>query len=83
MILSAQEMARPFVAPPGIPPERIAALRNAFDATLNDPAFLRVAKAQDLELQPVTGIYIQDLVDRLSQTPADVVKAFSDIVMTQ
>src|SRR5262249_10506214 len=40
LIVARQMMARPFVAPPGIPPERLAALRSAFDATMRDPEFL-------------------------------------------
>ena len=40
LIFSRQTMARPFAAPPGIPPERMQALRAAFDATMRDPEFL-------------------------------------------
>ena len=44
LILAAQEMARPFAAPPGIPADRRAALVAAFDATMKDPEFLAEAK---------------------------------------
>ena len=37
-------MARPFFAPPGVPPERLALLRRAFDATLSDPVVLAEAQ---------------------------------------
>src|SRR5262244_2418462 len=44
LVFSRQAMARPFVAPPGVPAERLAALRAAFDATMTDPEFLAEAK---------------------------------------
>ena len=48
LILAAQEMARPFAAPPGIPADRKAALVAAFDATMKDPEYLAdAARAQD------------------------------------
>src|SRR5712671_5047813 len=56
LIVSRQTMARPYVAPPGVPVERVRALRAAFDATMKDPAFLAEAKRQDLEVRPVSGM---------------------------
>src|SRR5438270_1155236 len=46
LIVSRQTMARPYVAPPGIPADRLAALRTAFETTMKDPAFLAEAKKQ-------------------------------------
>ena len=43
LILMRQEAGRPFAAPPDTPPDRVAALRQAFDATLADPAFVAEA----------------------------------------
>jgi len=48
LIVSRQVMARPYVMPPGVPADRLQALRAAFDATMKDPAFLADAKRQDL-----------------------------------
>jgi tripartite-type tricarboxylate transporter receptor subunit TctC len=47
-------MSRPFLAPPGIPPERLATLRRAFDATMNDPAFRAEAQKLGMEVNPVS-----------------------------
>jgi len=63
----------PFLAPPGIPAERAALLRSAFDATMKDPAFLAEAKRSNLEIAPVTGAELQRLVAEVYRTPADVV----------
>jgi tripartite-type tricarboxylate transporter receptor subunit TctC len=78
LIVARQTMARPYVAPPGIPPERLQALRAAFDATMNDPAFLADAKKQDLEVRPVTGAEADALIKEIYATPPDVVKLAID-----
>ena len=55
LFLAAQEMARPFAAPPGIPADRKAALVAAFDATMKDPEFLADAKKLDIDVNPVSA----------------------------
>jgi tripartite-type tricarboxylate transporter receptor subunit TctC len=67
-----QVMGRPFVLPPGVPRERIAALRAAFDATMKDAAFLDDAKLQHAEIDPVSGAEINALLDRVYAAPAEV-----------
>jgi tripartite-type tricarboxylate transporter receptor subunit TctC len=73
LVFSRQAMARPFVAPPGIPAERRDALRAAFDATMRDPEFLAEARRRGLEVNPVSGPEIDKLLDELYATPADTV----------
>ena len=75
LIVAPQEMARPFVAPPGLPPERLQALRDAFDATMKDPEFLAEMKKSKLDVDPVSGKSIQELVTRLWASPKDVIEA--------
>jgi tripartite-type tricarboxylate transporter receptor subunit TctC len=74
LIMSRQTMARLYVAPPGIPADRLAALRTAFEATTKDPAFLADAKRQDLEVRPVNGAEAQVLIKEIYATPAPLVK---------
>jgi tripartite-type tricarboxylate transporter receptor subunit TctC len=74
LIFARQAMARPFAAPAGIAPERLQALRDAFDATMRDPAFLQEAKRLELEIAPVTGIEIEQLIKEIYETPLDVVQ---------
>jgi tripartite-type tricarboxylate transporter receptor subunit TctC len=78
LIMSRQTMARPYVAPPGVPAERLAALRAAFDTTMKDPAFLADAKRQDLEVRPVTGIEAEVLIKDIYSTPPALVKLAID-----
>ena len=63
----------PFLAPPGIPPERIVILRRAFDATMKDAAFLAEAGRMNLEISPVSGADLEKLIADVYRTPADVV----------
>jgi tripartite-type tricarboxylate transporter receptor subunit TctC len=67
-------MGRPFVAPPEVPADRIAALRQVFDATLRDPAFLEDAKKQNLNVVPITGQQMTEIVMRAYSTPHQIVK---------
>jgi len=73
LILSRQVMARPFLAPPGLPDDRKAALRRAFDATMTDPEFLAEAEKTNLEVNPVTGTAIDALLAEVYRTPKEVI----------
>jgi len=55
-------MGRAYVAMPGTPGARVAALRGAFDATMKDPAFLAAARKRNMVISPKTGIEMQKLV---------------------
>jgi tripartite-type tricarboxylate transporter receptor subunit TctC len=68
------QLGRPLMAPPGVPAERIAALRRAFDATMKDAAFLKEAAAQGFEVAPQTGEEIASRVAAALTTPADIVE---------
>jgi tripartite-type tricarboxylate transporter receptor subunit TctC len=74
-----QVMGRPFVLPPGVPPERAKALRDAFDAAVKDPDLLADAKAQKMEIDPVSGAAINELLDRVYAAPAQLAKRLSDM----
>jgi tripartite-type tricarboxylate transporter receptor subunit TctC len=80
LILARQMMARPYVAPPGIPPERLKALRAAFDATMTDPDFLADAQRQDLEVRPVSGAEADALIHEVYASPSGVVKLAIEVI---
>jgi hypothetical protein len=73
LVISPTLMARPFVAPPEVPAERVAALREAFNATLNDPEYLADAAQSRLQVRLVKGGDIEELLRRLYATPKAVV----------
>jgi len=78
LILARQVMARPFAAPPGVPPERARALREAFDATMKDPEFLAEMKQLDLDVDPVGGRDVEELIRSVYASSPDVVKLAAD-----
>lgn len=61
-IQNSSAFARPFALPPGTPKDRVEMLRQAFHATLKDPAFLEDAKKAKLEIDPITGPEMSQLV---------------------
>ena len=73
MIFSRQVTAWPFAAPPGLPADRAAALRAAFDATMKDAGFLAEAKKAGLEVDPVPGAEMDRLIAQLYKTPPEIV----------
>jgi tripartite-type tricarboxylate transporter receptor subunit TctC len=74
LVFAGQVMGRPYLAPPGVPAARLAALRKAFMDTMKDPAFLAEAQKIKLEITPVSGEAVQKLVAEVYATPPDVVK---------
>jgi len=66
--------------PPGVPAERVAAMRRAFDATLKDPEVLRFAKERNIDLSPNTGEEVQKLAASVGAIPAPLVARARDIL---
>jgi tripartite-type tricarboxylate transporter receptor subunit TctC len=73
LAMARLDIGRPFFLPPGVPADRVAALRKAFDDTMHDPAYLAEAKKLKIDVDPLTGEQLATLVEQVSHTPADVV----------
>jgi len=80
LIFARQEFAWPYVAPPGLPADRTAALRQAFLDTMKDKEFLADADKATLEINPKSGEEIQKLVAELYATPASVIARAADMI---
>ncbi|NNG04782.1 MAG: hypothetical protein HKM95_11875, partial [Inquilinus sp.] len=80
LAFARQALGRPFVAPPSIPADRVAALRAAFMATMNDPEFLAEAAQADLEVTPISGEEVQQLVVDSYKTDPAVVDRIKEIL---
>jgi len=78
LMLARQVMGRPYVAPPGIPADRLDALRKAFEATASDPEFLAEAERKQLEISFVSAADITEVVRESYQAPSDVVQVIED-----
>ena len=73
LIYSQGVFGRPYVLPPGVPVQRVAALRKAFISAFADPRLLAEAKKMNFDVEPMSGEDMQALVTRLYATPANVV----------
>ena len=80
LILIRQEMGRPFVAPPGLPADRVAALRAAFAATMTDPDFLADAARFQMEIDPLSGEQVAALLAKAYAAPRDIVARAAELV---
>jgi tripartite-type tricarboxylate transporter receptor subunit TctC len=73
LVIARLEYGRPFFLPPGVPAERVEALRRAFDQTMKDKEFLAEADKLKIEVEPLSGQQVADLVKQVNATPPDVV----------
>jgi tripartite-type tricarboxylate transporter receptor subunit TctC len=73
LIFSRQSMGRPLIAPPGLDPTMVELLRAAFAAAMRDPQLIAEAAKMDLELGFVPGAEVQAMVERLYQSPPEVI----------
>lgn len=80
VIFSRQTMGRPFAAPPGVPAERVKALRDAFDKTMADPEFKATADKAKQELNPKGGAEIQTIIEKIFKTPKPLVDKIKAIL---
>jgi tripartite-type tricarboxylate transporter receptor subunit TctC len=80
LILIRQEAGRPFAAPPGVPTDRLAALRRAFDATLADGEFRSDADKAQLEIEPLTAAEIETLLATAYGAPKTIVQKAAALV---
>jgi tripartite-type tricarboxylate transporter receptor subunit TctC len=80
LILIRQEAGRPFAAPPGVPADRIAALRRAFAATLDDGEFRADAHKAQLEIEPLTASEIETFLARAYGAPRTTVQKAAALV---
>jgi tripartite-type tricarboxylate transporter receptor subunit TctC len=74
MIYSQNLFGRPYLVPPGVPPDRVTALRAALAAMVKDPALLDDAKKIGLDIGPMGGEELQALVARLYALPPRIIE---------
>jgi len=80
LVFARQVMGRPFLAPGGMSKDVNDALRNGFDASMKDPQLLADAVKVKLEVNPVSGAEVQELVRRMFSAPASVVARAKELV---
>lgn len=80
LVFSKYQMSRPFFAPAETSPQRVEALRRAFDATMKDAAFLADAERQQMEINPLRGEEVQALIENLFKTPTPLLERARELV---
>lgn len=74
VILASGELGRPYVAPPGLPPDLTKTLREGFNKMMKDPEFLADAKKRNVEIEPTPAEELEKLSREVVQQPPDVVE---------
>jgi tripartite-type tricarboxylate transporter receptor subunit TctC len=78
LYLTQKKIARPIVAPPGLPEDRLAALRGAFAALVHDKEFL--ADAAKMDADPIPGSEVDKAIALISATPPDVAARYGQVM---
>ncbi|MEA2988073.1 MAG: hypothetical protein QOG83_784 [Alphaproteobacteria bacterium] len=73
LVIAQQAFERPYFVAPGTPAELVGTLRTAFDATMRDPQFIADAEKTGVDVSPLPGGKVQELVAKLYATPKDIV----------
>jgi tripartite-type tricarboxylate transporter receptor subunit TctC len=69
LLSASTQIGRPIFTTPDVPAERVKVLRDAFDATVRDPAFLDEAKKENFDIDLVSGEALQKLVGEIVTVP--------------
>lgn len=80
LIVTQQMFQRPYLAPPGVPAEQANILRTAFDATMRDEQFRADAEKTRIDINPLPGARVQELVGRIYATPKATVERAKEIL---
>ena len=80
LVFARQPMGRPFLAPPDVPSDRVSVLREAFMDTMKDGDFLAEAEKMKLEINPVAGDAVQEIVQDVYKTPKPIAAAVAEMI---
>jgi hypothetical protein len=81
LVYSSQTFGRPYMLPPGVPMERVAALRRAFLDTMRDDELLAEARKIGIVIDPISGEELQALAENIYATPAAIVEQVKQAVL--
>lgn len=80
VLLSSGELGRPFFGPPGIAPERLKILRQAFAQAMSDPALIADAKKRKWDLDPTPGEELEVTAKEVMAQPAEVIERMKKLL---
>jgi tripartite-type tricarboxylate transporter receptor subunit TctC len=77
------EMSYPIMFAPGVPADRVAAMRSAFDRTMADPQYQADARRIGLEINPLSGVAMHDMMKTINDMPDDLVARLRSLIVAQ
>ncbi len=80
LILASGDLGRPIIGPPGISPDRVKILRQAFMKALTDPALLAQAEKFNMEIEPTGGEELETLARDVMTQPPDVIERMKKLL---
>ena len=80
LYLTQKTIARPIVAPPGLPADRLAALRAAFAALVQDKEFLADAAKSHMDIDPIPGAAVDKVIALIAGTPPDIAARYATLM---
>jgi tripartite-type tricarboxylate transporter receptor subunit TctC len=80
LLSASTTIGRPIFTTPGVPQDRVKALRGAFDRMVRDAAFLDQATKENLEIDAVSGEEVQRIVAEIVATPKDIADRLTEII---
>jgi tripartite-type tricarboxylate transporter receptor subunit TctC len=80
LIISGDALGKPMATAPNVPAERVKALRDAFEATVRDPEFIKAAAAARIDVNPIPGVQLQDTVQKVLATPKHLAERAKSII---
>jgi tripartite-type tricarboxylate transporter receptor subunit TctC len=83
LIFTPKLMSRPFVLPPEVPADRVAALRTAFERLVKDPAFLAEMDKIQYEVSFVSGPEMDGLIKRVHGFPPEIIARMVDAISSR
>lgn len=79
-ILASGDIGRPFIAPPAIPADRLKLLRDGFEKTMSDPAFLADVKTRKFQTDPENGAQLEALAKEVMSRPREIVQRMKKLL---
>jgi hypothetical protein len=80
LLSASTNIGRPIFTAPGVPADRVAALRKAFDTMVHDPAFIAEAKREKFDVEPNSGEELNKLVAEIVGIPAPQAERLKKII---
>lgn len=80
LVMAGSDFGRPIIAPPGVPPDKIKILREAFNKTMADPELLADAKRKNFDIAPTPGEELEVLAKEVVAQPPEIVERLRNLM---